>query len=297
MVPLAIKFFGCTKVLSINNFGPLFGKRGQRRIIVIHDVWFMSDTYEGSAIVRYVFGLLLRIQLLCVHEIITVSEFSRKEIAEKLGVAANRIIVVPNCLDEIDIAKTEAMTDSIAEQEYFLLIGSDRSNKNVVNAVRGFQSFNSRSTKKALLIVVGTFSKPFIESIVSRLNTTTAQRVQFRNYVERAELLTLISSAIGIVFPSLYEGYGIPVIEAIAYNKAVLVARNTVCEELAGPFGVVVDANSVDSIAKGFDDLIGKVDTVKITELSEYRAKFFGCERSAAIMSSILMQSGDLALT
>jgi hypothetical protein len=100
MLVLAASFFSNDIVLSVNNFGPLFGKKGQKRLILIHDVWFVSERYEGSRLSQIFFRTLISLQLKVTHKVITVSEFSKKELIQKFGLDAEDIDVVPNCLSK-----------------------------------------------------------------------------------------------------------------------------------------------------------------------------------------------------
>ena len=95
---LGFTFFKQDVTLSINNFGPLFGKIGQKRVVVVHDVWFMSDVYEGGKLSKYVFRLLLALQLWNTHTVVTVSKFSKDEIIKYFNFSPDKIVVVPNCL-------------------------------------------------------------------------------------------------------------------------------------------------------------------------------------------------------
>ena len=69
MIILSLRMFTFDRILSVNNFGPLFEKRGQKRFVIIPDLWFLDKSYNGSVLLKYLFYLLIRIQLLstCPH--------------------------------------------------------------------------------------------------------------------------------------------------------------------------------------------------------------------------------------
>jgi glycosyltransferase involved in cell wall biosynthesis len=252
--------FTLDRILSINNFGPLFGKRGQKRFVIIPDLWFLDKSYNGSVLLKYLFYLLIRIQLLSTDHIITVSQFSKKRIINLLSVNPEIITVLPNCLSLEDLNTEYPIDrDSILNhvklnlnKQYFLLLGSDRANKNIQRALEGYVKYCELTGTPYELILVGPFSTSFIDLNVKKFDKNILDRITIAGYVSDEKYKSFIKYSSGIVFPSLYEGFGIPVLESIAFNKKILISKGTVCEEIAGEFGISVDGNCVESISMGY---------------------------------------------
>jgi len=260
MIILSLRMFTLDRILSINNFGPLFGKRGQKRFVIIHDLWFLDKSYSGSVLLKYLFYLLIRIQLLSTDHIITVSQFSKKRIINLLSVNPEIITVLPNCLSLEDLNTEYPIDrDSILNhvklnlnKQYFLLLGSDRANKNIQRALEGYVKYCELTGTPYELILVGPFSTSFIDLNVKKFDKNILDRITIAGYVSDEKYKSFIKYSSGIVFPSLYEGFGIPVLESIAFNKKILISKGTVCEEIAGEFGISVDGNCVESISMGY---------------------------------------------
>ena len=260
MIILSLRMFTFDRILSVNNFGPLFEKRGQKRFVIIPDLWFLDKSYNGSVLLKYLFYLLIRIQLLSTDHIITVSQFSKKRIINLLSVNPEIITVLPNCLSLEDLNTEYPIDrDSILNhvklnlnKQYFLLLGSERANKNIQRALEGYVKYCELTGTPYELILVGPFSTSFIDLNVKKFDKNILDRITIAGYVSDEKYKSFIKYSSGIVFPSLYEGFGIPVLESIAFNKKILISKGTVCEEIAGEFGISVDGNCVESISMGY---------------------------------------------
>tara|TARA_B100000315_G_C14547153_1_gene573820 strand:+ start:754 stop:1836 length:1083 start_codon:yes stop_codon:yes gene_type:complete len=278
MVCMCTKTFSLDVVLSINNFGPLLGKFGQRRIVVIHDIWFLESGYEGHWLRKYLFGMLIRMQLLSTTHIVTISEFSKRAIVSRLNVDKQMVSVVPNCLPStIAIVDDSAAVDDAGEDvdlvfpgKYLLMIGSDRPNKNIWRGLQGYIEFARTRTGFPALCIVGHYSDAFQAKLASAVPERLSSRVDIRGFVGDVEYQRLISGCTGVLFPSLYEGFGIPVAEAVSQGKHVLVSQGTVCEEVAGPFGIAVDTKDIFQVSSAIVKLLDQTDAVHSEEFSRH---------------------------
>ena len=269
---LALPFLtrGADVVLSINNFGPLWGKRGQRRLVVVHDVWFMSEGYEGGRLAKWLFRFLLRLQLNRTPIIVTVSEFSRREICRHFDVDPARVIVVGNCLGN----RVEPVPANNGRQKLLLLVGSARRNKNVIRAIEGFQHYHrSNPDHDSRMVIVGNYPEQWVADTRRRFGAVESL-LDWRGYVDDTELNRLYESAHGLVFVSLYEGFGIPAMEAILRGRPVLVAENTATADILGDLGIT-------------DLLRSRVDTDS-DAFRAFRDRYMSCEGAAGRLSSVV---------
>ena len=295
MVVLSFAMFRQDVVLSINNFGPLFGKSLQRRVVVIHDVWFLSRGYLGPEWKRRAFRMLLSYQARGTALIVTVSEFSRQAIADSLAFPIDKIKVVPNCLDcqeglplRHQDRKSNVSHNRAREDEFIVLVGTERSNKNVLNAIKGYADFAEKAERAPRLILVGDFSLDFIERCNKILSGPLESLLIVKGYVSRDEYLTLLKESVGLLFVSLYEGFGIPVIEAIACGKRCIVAHNTVCAEISGSCGILVDGNDIRDIANGLKRLTEGPTSLSFDQIYETVAIYLDCDSSANSLAKLV---------
>jgi alpha-1,3-rhamnosyl/mannosyltransferase len=185
--------------------------------------------------------------------VIAVSEFTKREVVELLGVPAERIRVVPNGVEPVFTPRGPA-----AEGEYVLAVGTLEPRKN--------------------LTVVQQLDVP--------LRVVGARgwgNVPLAGWVGRAsddELAALYRGARCLVYPSLYEGFGIPVLEAMACGTPVVTSRGGATEEVAGGAAVLVNPRDPAAVAAGIEEAVARRDELVPRGLE--RAREFTWERAAA---------------
>ena len=300
MILLCSKTYSLDAVLSINNFGPLVGKPGQRRVVVIMDVWFLESVFDGSWLKRCLFEVLIRIQLLSTTHIVTISEFSKKAIVHHLNVDEKIVSIVPNCVppdlitmdDSLEGNRQKKVTDSAVLHEYFLMVGSDRPNKNIWRGVQGYLKFVKTRANPPFLYIVGHYTDNYKAKLRSVAPQELAELVVMRGFVSDKEYRQLIKGCIGLVFPSLYEGFGIPIVEAMALGKQILMSQGTVCEEIAGEFGIPIDAKDESQISSGLSQLLDQRSPDMTQIRSRHLSRYQDCPRAGRVLLKALLGNG-----
>ena len=269
-------------VLSVNNFGPLWGKTGQRRLVIIHDVWFMSDCYEGSSLNRWIFKLLLKLQIFCSTDLVTVSEFSKREISRYFSVNTDQLTVIENCLG-YDVGISDK-----TRQPFFLVIGSDRRNKNIRRSIAGFCAMRESDSQCPITLkVVGKYSDQFINTLKAEF-ADHFDAIDMPGFVDDDELKYLYQTCCGVVFLSLYEGFGIPAVEALAAGTPVLLSQRTACAEIAGSLALTVDGLDIEQIAQGMSALaLHQIDT-ESEEFRKFRDRYLSCQQQSRTLSKLI---------
>jgi glycosyltransferase involved in cell wall biosynthesis len=188
--------------------------------------------------------------------IVAVSEFTRSEVVELAGVPDERICVVPNGVDAVFTPDGPR-----ADGDYVLAVATLEPRKNLARAV------DAAGTAGVPLCVVGArgWGGVDVEGWVGE--------------VPDPELAELYRGAQCVVYPSLYEGFGLPVLEAMACGTPVVTSAGTAMEEVAGGAAVLVDPLSVSAIAAGIDEAISRREELVPAGLT--RARSFTWERAA----------------
>lgn len=184
----------------------------------------------------------------------TVSEFSRKDISKTFNVPESSIDVLCNGIDHtfapIDEHKKKVIHERFGqEKKYFLFVGSLHPRKNVHRVIEAFNSAVEKGVESSLLIAGNKFwHYPELDEALARINHRT--NIQFLGHVNTGDLPLLVSAAEGLIFPSLHEGFGIPLIEAEACGIPVVASKGTVMEEVSNGSAFFVNPLEVSEITE-----------------------------------------------
>ena len=191
---------------------------------------------------------------------ITISDFTRREVTELLGVPEERIRVIP-------LAAGDAFgtAGAAADGDYVLAVGTLEPRKNLARLAEGARRAGLE------LRVVGARGWGGVQA--------DGAGVRWLGHVPDAELAALYRGALCVAYPSLYEGFGLPVLEAMACGAPVVTSRGSATEEIAGDAAVLVDPADPASIAAGLEEAIGRRE--ELGALGRERAAGFSWDRVA----------------
>lgn len=220
------------------------------------------------------------------HHIIAVSHAAKSDIVNQLGIPPENISVVHNTIKAIFRPnRSETLSETIRrryglDQEFILSIGSAALRKNIVGLVRAYARLPREQRARYQLCIVWTYSFPPYEllSLIDRLGVRA--RVRFLERVSDEDLALLYNAATLFVFPSLYEGFGLPPLEAMACGTPVVAANSSSIPEIVGDAGLLVDPTDFDALARAVERVVD--DTTLRAELCRKgleRAKLFSWER------------------
>ncbi len=228
------------RLISLANAGPVFHRD---HIVVIHDaqVFRRPDFFSW----RYLAVHRTMGRLLARHaSIATVSAFSRKELAEVLSLPADGIPVFPNSAEHF--AKTKPDPGIIARlglqpQKFFLYVGSRTKNKNLSVAIRAIQLLDRPDVP--LVIVGGDNSKVFQDN-----SAEGAAGLLLAGRLTDSEIAALYAQASAFVFPSLYEGFGVPPLEAMLFGCPVIASTADAVVETCGDAAAYFSASDAEAL-------------------------------------------------
>jgi len=192
-----------------------------------------------------------------------VSEFTAHEVETLLGVPRERIRVVPNAVDA-----TFSAEGPRAEGDYLLAVGTLEPRKNLARSIAAAERLGVE------LRVAGARGWGGVEA--------RGSDVTWVDFADDDELARLYRGARCVLYPSLYEGFGIPVLEAMACGTPVVTARGGATEEVAGGAAVLVDAEDVAAIAAGVEEAVARRDELRAAGLR--RARDYSWDESARLL-------------
>lgn len=254
-------------------------------VSTIHDVVWRARPQTFPLLHRAIMNVGMPGTARRARSIITVSEFSRHEIARYLRISKTKIVVTPNAvdpkyMDAVPHAAIEAVRAKygIGAAPYVLSVGVQQPRKNVARLVDAFARFKAQHPSATHRLVItgksgwGDNSQP----------TTHNSQLVHTGYVADDELPALYAGAACFAYPSLYEGFGLPILEAGACGTAVLTSDRGAMREVAGDAAQLVDPYSVTSIADGLAKvLLDETWRKELAQRGKLRAAQFSVERQA----------------
>lgn len=219
----------------------------QPKILTVHDISFVTRPEGYRAHERFVYRNLIRRATERARHILTVSEYSKNEIIEHWKIPAERITVTH--LAVAQHFKPSSNGGRPDAEPYILYVGNLHPRKNLVRLLKALVQLNRDSTMTARLKIVGQKAWLYNDIFATLRHHGLEKCVDFTGYVTDEELVRLYQSATVTVYPSVYEGFGLPVLEAMACGSPVIASGTTSIPEVAGNAGILIDPTSVEEIA------------------------------------------------
>jgi glycosyltransferase involved in cell wall biosynthesis len=243
-LPRYLNMCGRPLLINLGNVAPLMYERS---VVVLHDVSFLRYPQRYSRLFLAAYKFVIPRIVKRALKIITDSEFSKKEIVELLGIGDSKVDVVP-CGVSPAFSPSTVGSATNTPSEYVLTVSSLDPAKNIGRLIEAFEDPRLRDVK---LVVVGAGNRVFRSPALTRPGSSTASYIHFTGYVTDEELVRLYRNAALFVFPSLYEGFGLPPLEAMACGCPVVSSHAASMPEVCGNAAYYVNPESSESIAEG----------------------------------------------
>ena len=237
-------------------------------VFTLHDLNHLCVPDNSSALKRAYYQRIIRPACHRAAFVLTVSNYSRREIAAWARVDEQKVVNVGNGVGEpftADGAKHEP------GYPYLLYVGSHKPHKNLPRLLEAYEA--SGTYDDVRLVMTGTPSRE-LKAAVDELRL--GANIQFVRTANNRELAQLYRGALGLVFPSLYEGFGLPPLEAMACGAPVLTSNVCSLPEVVGNAGILVDPLNVEQIADGIRRLVRDADMrANLRQMGLLRARGF----------------------
>lgn len=236
------------------NTGPLASLGSTRAIAVIHDLIFMQpwSVLPPSMSLYQTLGRLYRRQVVPAFArradtVLTVSHFTKRELVERFGLSDRSVHVIPNAIADVWF---ETPLPIESRLPYLFTVAGEAPSKNVSRLIKAFSLALPTLGEGVTLKIAGiksTYHKVFIQQ-ANHLGIE--ERVEFLGFLSDVQLRQYYRQARAFVFASLFEGFGIPLLEAMASGTPVACSNSTSMPEVVGNYGLQFDPISVDDIAE-----------------------------------------------
>ncbi|ADD01944.1 glycosyl transferase group 1 [Thermoanaerobacter italicus Ab9] len=268
---------------STTHHGPLFYKN---QIITIHDLLPIHFNYKDSLqriLQTNYFKFVLPQIIGRAKKIITISDCTKSDIIKYFNVQEEKIVKIYNGYDKnLFFPRNNARSYIYGKykiEDYILAVGASYPHKNYDNLIKAITLTLDKNIK---LIIAGGKDeyRNYLKKLAKELNLV--DKVLFINYVPQEDLPYLYSAAKCLVYPSLYEGFGLPPLEAMACGCPVITSNTSSLPEVVGDAGIMVNPHSIEELAKAIDLVLSNENLRKeMIEKGLKRAKKFSWEKTA----------------
>jgi glycosyltransferase involved in cell wall biosynthesis len=223
-------------------------------VATLHDAIPLSHPEWATPKHRTVKNIYMRAAAHWAEVIITVSAAMVPGVVEQFRVSAERVTVIHNGVDDEWFQRIPPETRRTILAQYrlapgfFLTVGTLQPRKNLARLLAAYRALPARIRREHPLVIVGQMGWGMDDLLPAIRAAQAAGEVFWLDYVPDAELRTIFQSAHALVFPSLYEGFGMPVVEAFASGVPVLTSNVSALPEVAGDAALQVDPRDVEAI-------------------------------------------------
>lgn len=283
--PYALQHHKADIYVSPDGYIPL--NTGVKTVNVIHDINFEHNPeylrFDNRIYCRKYFPKFAREAT----QLVTVSEFSKQDIVDTYGIAPEKIHVVYNGPHTAYHTLPENEQQTVREQysngcPFFVFVGALHPRKNVVNLLKAFDRYKDLQSNTTKLLIVGAPQQKIAEMEATFRQMKHKADVVFTGRLQPDELNKVMSSAEALTFPSFFEGFGIPIVEAFASGTPVITSNTSSMPEVAGDAAILVNPHSVEEIAQAMHTITTNPELkAELVEKGRNRLPLFDWDRSA----------------
>ncbi|MGN0676726.1 MAG: glycosyltransferase family 4 protein [Ruminococcus sp.] len=266
-----------------------------KTVVTVHDMVYKAFPETVRARTKYMLDTGLKKSMKRADIIVTDSEFSKTEIIKYFPQYQDKIRVVP-CGVDLNKFHPCSDTDRIKRvkrdfetgEEYFLYLGTIEPRKNLERLIEAYAEFVKNTDNPPNLVLAGGKGWLYDNIYAKAEKLGIEKKVIFTKYIPSEDINALMCGAVAFVFPSIYEGFGMPPLEAMACGVPVLTSGEASLPEVTGNSAVIVDAYSVNSIAEGLDRIYSDRNLrERLSREGRERAEKFTWEKSAEILYKV----------
>ncbi len=266
------------------------------QVLAIHDLAFLHYPSGINSFYRSYYQHYTPRFIHKAKQIITVSAFSRDNIIHHYPRAKGKITVIPNAADKgfkpLDWQEKELVRARYSGgQEYFLYAGAIHPRKNLINLLKGFSWFKKRHQSSMKLLLAGRMAWGTDDFQKQLQSYKYRHDVVLAGYLPDEQMQAVMGSAYALVYPSYWEGFGLPVLEAMQAGIPVITSSNSSMPEVAGDAAIYNEPADAEGWGKSMG-LIYKDETLRSELINKglEKASHFSWDKSAAALRQVFDQ-------
>ncbi len=257
---------------------PIF--RGVRSVVLAHDLIPLRYPRLSPLLAYHLFYIPMVLHR--AEKILCNSYATAREIHARLGISQTKLVTIPLGFNRESLSPLDCQ-----REPFFLVLGRHDPHKNLIRLLKAFSILRNKEIK---IYFVGPFDRrytPYLRGLACELGIS--QRCIWMNWVSEKRKLHLLNTCQALLIPSLWEGFGLPALEAMACDTPVLASNAGALPEVVADGGILIDPKNIADIANGMSEIIN--DSFlrnKIIENGRKRLNFYSWERSARLIEEIL---------
>lgn len=258
--------------------------RFNKSVITIHDLYPLVLPGYCSKSKKFYFRELTRLNLARSSKVIAISNHTKQDILDRFDIDPRKIAVIYSGVDTLygpideDQIKKEILTRYGIKDRFILYVGNAKPHKNLIRLIKAFGNLSPAILNEYQLVLAGSATKEYLKLHQEIKKSGIAERIVFIGYVPKDDMPHMYNLADILVLVSLYEGFGLPMAEAMACGTPVLASNIAAMPEIVGEAGILVDPHETDSITNGMEMILNN------SALKEHM-KQKGLERAKAFSS------------
>ncbi|MEH2111692.1 glycosyltransferase family 4 protein [Nostoc sp.] len=281
------KYFGSPDILHGTNYS-VYPCQNSLKVMNIYDLTFIKyPNYIDSVVKTYTEKVKRCLQW--TDLVLTISESSKKDIIEYLQVDPNKVYVTPlasryypNYLPEEIAQRLEKQANYDFSKPYLLFVSTIEPRKNINNIITAFNYLKEKYKIEHQLILIGRKGWHYEPIFAAIENSPWANQIHHLNYLSNELVALFYSKADVFVYPSHYEGFGLPVLEAMTLGVPVISSSTSSIPEVTGDAAILVDPNNPIQLGEAILKVISNSQLrQELIDKGKTRAKLFSWERTA----------------
>jgi glycosyltransferase involved in cell wall biosynthesis len=278
--------------LFISPDGYLSLNSGVPSLAVIHDINFVHRPEDIPYWANLFYNRFFPKYAKKAKRIVTVSNYSKNDIIDSFKISEEKIDVAYNGVNPIFNPIEEAEKEIIKKkytsgEDFFVFVGAMHPRKNVAGLIKAFDHFKRNSESKIKLVIVGEMM--FKTSTIKETyhNLKFKEDIVFVGRLSPENLKNVVASALALVFVPFFEGFGIPIVEAMRCGTPVICSNRTSMPEVAGQSALIVDPYNTEDIAEAMQKIANDSSLRKnLSEKGIERSKDFSWDKTADVLWS-----------
>ncbi len=272
---------------------PLFKQRGVKYVVTIHDLSFLVLPEQYSWQHRLYYGWRVADSVKMADMIVADSHNTKRDLIHYYKVPPEKIEVVHLAVAEHFFNAAQARLPRVVAEKYFLSVTTHPKRKNVLGALQAFALFAGKTEVKYVVAgLMGETQRQEFLALAGQLGIR--DQVRLFGYADDRQLVSLYQNAEFMLYPSFYEGFGLPVVEAMACGCPVITSNNSSLPEIVPDAKWLVDPYKISEMGKKMEQMLAlsELDRRQISERNQQHARNFTWEKAARQMIEIFERLG-----